>query len=127
MGTRFIATRESDFAQMWKDKVIDSNEKGSVVGISVFGPARYLKNKVSLRLQELLAGGFREGYEEGVGLETEGIKLSMEGRNPDMAIFFGGEVAGRIDDLPTVEELLKEIASDAERIISGMPGCVRAG
>ena len=124
MGTRFIATRESDFAQMWKDKVIGSDEKGSTVGISIFGPARYLKNEVARRLHELMNAGYGEGYQEGVELEMEGIRLSMEGREPDMAIFFGGEVAGRIDNLPSVEELLREISSEAERIVLEMPGLI---
>jgi NAD(P)H-dependent flavin oxidoreductase YrpB (nitropropane dioxygenase family) len=40
MGTRFIATAESDFHTMWKNKVVESSEMDSLVGISIFGPAR---------------------------------------------------------------------------------------
>lgn len=121
MGTRFIATQESDFCRMWKDKVLASDEKGSLPGISIFGPARYLKNQVALRLNELLRGGFQEGYDEGVALETKGIMLSLKGEGPEEAIMFGGEVAGRIDEMPRIEDLLREISSDAERIIKGLP------
>lgn len=120
MGTRFIATQESDFHQAWKDKVVGSGTDGSVVGISVFGPARYLKNKVSMRLHELLLKGFEAGYEEGVVLETRGVELSMAGREPDMSIFFGGEVAGRIDEVPTVAQLLEEISREAEEVATGI-------
>lgn len=124
MGTRFIATEESDFQQMWKEKVVESGTDGSEVGISVFGPARYLKNRVSGILHEMMLKGYQEGYEEGVDLELKGVELSMAGRDPDMAIFFGGEVAGRIDGVPTVAELLDEISSEAERIAAGMPGLI---
>ncbi|MBU1669966.1 MAG: nitronate monooxygenase [Actinobacteria bacterium] len=120
MGTRFIATRESDFQPMWKDKVLEAGTDGSVVGISVFGPARYLKNGVSLRLGELLQKGFEEGYQEGVDLETRGIELSMAGEEPDRAVFFGGEVAGRIDGVPTVEEVVAEIAREAEEVAAAV-------
>jgi NAD(P)H-dependent flavin oxidoreductase YrpB (nitropropane dioxygenase family) len=121
MGTRFIATQESDFCQMWKDKVLTSNLRGSLPGISIFGPARYLKNQVAFRLNELLRHGFEEGYDEGVALETKGIMLSLQGEGPEEAIMFGGEVAGRIDELPKIEDLVKEISDDAERVIKGMP------
>ncbi len=120
MGTRFIATQESDFTQMWKEKVLESDEKGTVPGISIFGPARYLKNQVSLRLAELLRKGFQEGYQEGVELETRGIILSMEGKDPDWSIFFGGEVAGRIENLPTVKELVESIGAEAEQLLGEM-------
>jgi NAD(P)H-dependent flavin oxidoreductase YrpB (nitropropane dioxygenase family) len=121
MGTRFIATQESDFCQMWRDKVLASNVRGSLPGISIFGPARYLKNQVAIRLNELLRGGFQEGYDEGVALETKGIMLSLQGEGPEEAIMFGGEVAGRIDEMPKIEDLVKEISADAERIIKGLP------
>ena len=120
MGTRFIATKESDFQQMWKDKVVESSEMDSLVGISIFGPARYLKNEVSLKLHELLKTGFEAGYNEGVMLETKGIMLSIEGKDPDWSIFFGGEVAGRIDSIPTVAELLENIEKQAEKVLSDL-------
>lgn len=117
MGTRFIATKESDFHDLWKNKVVESTEMDSLVGISIFGPARYLKNTVSVRLHELLKEGFEKGYNEGVMLETKGIVLSMEGGDPEWSIYFGGEVAGRIDSIISVEELLQGIEEQAEAII----------
>ena len=117
MGTRFIATRESDFHDLWKNKVVESSEMDTLVGISIFGPARYLKNTVSVRLHELLKEGFEQGYNEGVMLETKGIVLSMEGGDPEWSIYFGGEVAGRIDSIISVEELLQGIEEQAEAVI----------
>ncbi|MDI6830651.1 MAG: nitronate monooxygenase [Actinomycetota bacterium] len=125
MGTRFIATRESDFHDLWKNKVVQSSEMDTLVGISIFGPARYLKNEVAVKLHELLKGGFEQGYNEGVMLETRGIALSIEGGDPEWSIYFGGEVAGRIDGIPTVAELLEGIEADAERIITSLQGMRR--
>jgi len=117
MGTRFIATKESDFHDLWKNKVVESSEMESLVGISIFGPARYLKNDVSVKLHELLSGGFEQGYEEGVMLETKGIALSIEGGDPDWSIYFGGEASGRIDSIISVQELLEGIEEQAEATI----------
>jgi enoyl-[acyl-carrier protein] reductase II len=117
MGTRFIATAESDFHDMWKNKVVDSTEMDSLVGISIFGPARYLKNDVSIKLHELLGGGFESGYNEGLLLESRGIGLSIEGKDPDWSIYFGGEVAGRVGGIISAEELLMGIEEQAEATI----------
>jgi enoyl-[acyl-carrier protein] reductase II len=124
MGTRFIATRECDFMDQWKNKVVSCTEMDSLVGISVFGPARYLKNAVSVKLHELLEQGFEAGYSEGVELEARGIALSLEGKDPDWSIYFGGEVAGRIDAVPTVNELLESIEEQAEKAIVGLQGAI---
>jgi enoyl-[acyl-carrier protein] reductase II len=124
MGTRFIATQDSDFTQMWKEKILESDEKGSHVGTSVFGPARYLKNEVSMTLNELFRRGFQEGYEEGVKLEMRGIRLLTEGKDPDNCVFLGGEVAGRINQLPSVDQLVKGVSAEAERVIQGLHGLV---
>jgi NAD(P)H-dependent flavin oxidoreductase YrpB (nitropropane dioxygenase family) len=120
MGTRFIATAESEFQDMWKNKVIDCTEMDSLVGISIFGPARYLKNEVSVKLHDLLMQGFQVGFNEGVMLETKGIMLSMEGKDPDWSIFFGGEASGRIGSIPSVAELLQSIEGQAEQAIAGL-------
>jgi NAD(P)H-dependent flavin oxidoreductase YrpB (nitropropane dioxygenase family) len=124
MGTRFIATQDSDFPEIWRQKILASDERGSHVGISVFGPARYLKNKASMTLHELLKRGFQEGYEEAVKLELRGMRLLPEGNDPDNSVFLGGEVAGRIDRMPSVDALLKEISADAERVIQGLSGFI---
>ncbi len=120
MGTRFIATAESDFLDMWKNKVLECTEMDTLVGISVFGPARYLKNEVSVELHDLFMQGFQEGYERGVELEANGIVLSMQGKDPDRSIYFGGESVGRIKDIPSVAELLHSIEEQAEAAIASL-------
>jgi NAD(P)H-dependent flavin oxidoreductase YrpB (nitropropane dioxygenase family) len=117
MGTRFIATTESDFHDLWKNKVVESSEMDSLVGISIFGPARYLKNEVSVKLHELLVGGFEQGYNEGVLLETKGIALSIQGGDPEWSIYFGGEASGRINSIISVQELLEGIEEQAQATI----------
>ena len=111
----------------WKQKILESDEKGSHVGISVFGPARYLKNEVSTTLSELFRRGYQEGYEEGVKLEMRGIRLLSEGNDPDNSVFLGGEVAGRIDQMPSVDALIREISADAERVIQRLRGLISGG
>ena len=95
-----------------------------MLGISVFGPARYLKNEVSTILNELFERGYQEGYGEGVKLEMRGIRLLTEGTDPDAAVFLGGEVAGRIDRMPSVEQLVQGVSAEAESVIQRLRGLV---
>src|SRR4030065_1156411 len=43
MGTRFLATQESDFHQMWKQAVVDAGDRATLVARGFVGPARWLK------------------------------------------------------------------------------------
>ncbi|MBQ62007.1 MAG: hypothetical protein CMQ19_08020 [Gammaproteobacteria bacterium] len=124
MGTRFIATEDGDFPEIWRQKILTSNERGSHVGISVFGPARYLKNKISQQLHELYNKGFLEGYKEGTRIEGHGMRQLSTSTDPDECVFLGGEVAGRIEQLPTVSALIEEISNEAETVIRRLPKLV---
>ena len=124
MGTRFINTKESDFVQMWQDYILKSEMRDTVTGISVFGPARYLKNAYSLKVTEMMAEGYDAKYGDGVALEMDGISKSLEGKDQENSCLFGGEVAGRIDDIPTVKEFLERVTKDAEEVIRRLPGMI---
>ena len=52
--------------------------------------------------------------------ELEGILATLAG-DENKALMGGGEVAGRIEDLPTVGELIEKIAKEAEEIIRTLP------
>ncbi len=34
---------------------------------------------------------------------------------------WGGEIAGRVNDLPTIQELVERVVREAEEIIRGLP------
>jgi NAD(P)H-dependent flavin oxidoreductase YrpB (nitropropane dioxygenase family) len=48
MGTRFIATQESDFEPMWKQAVVNREERQTLAGRGLFGPMRFIRNKRDL-------------------------------------------------------------------------------
>ena len=115
MGTRFIATQESDFLDYYKNYVKDIGDvRDSIVARGVFGRLRYLKTDATIRLYEMEKEGRPD--EEVYAFELKAIKAIHEG-DPKRAAFFGGEVAGRIFDIPTVKELLDRVVKEAEEII----------
>ena len=128
MGTRFIATKESDFQQMWKNALVKRSEEDTLVGRGVFGPMRFLRNVKSLEIVDETIKGASDLY-RGIPCRTTTpiMKLEMEGFSKlmdeveDEAAFMGGSVTGRIRDIPSVKELLERIVNDAEKIIKNLP------
>ncbi len=43
MGTRFLATQDSDSHQIWKQAVVDAGDRATLVPRGFVGPARWLK------------------------------------------------------------------------------------
>jgi len=131
MGTRFIATKESEFNQFWKDHILKSGERDTIVARGIFGPGRYLKNEVSMELTKMTVrkspGLYLGQPDDLTTLDPELMRKEMDGFNgllredENNAILPGGEVAGRIGELPTVQELVDGIIREAEEIILSLP------
>lgn len=123
MGTRFIATKESDFAQGYKEAVLRGKERDTIVTAGVFGPMRVLKNEYSLKIEKLLGsvtGSFEEKSENPkiVDAKTEvSWADSYKRGKTENAPVLTGEVQVLVDDLPTVKELIDRIMKEAEEII----------
>ena len=131
MGTRFLATKESDFVDMWKDQVLKSSERDTTVARGFVGPARFLKNQASMELTEITAKkapGLYMGQPDEISniasdimnKELEGFTAIFEG-DINKSLMGGGEVAGRVEDLPSVKELIDRVIAEAEEIIHKLP------
>jgi len=131
MGTRFLATKESDFPQMHKEYIVKSGERDTQVARGVVGPLRWVKNEAAIEFARLTVSKAPGVYlgepddlsnvaREVMSKENEGWNALFSGDGPK-ALMPGGEVAGRVDDLPTVKELVGRIAGEAEEIIRNMP------
>ena len=111
MGTRFIATQEADFEQGWKEHIVKCTEEDSLVARGFFGPMRFLRNSVAMKLVDETIKGASELYKgnpcastmEILELEIGGMRHLFKG-DIDEAPLLGGQVAGRIHEIPTVKE-----------------------
>ena len=89
MGTRFIATKESDFDQAWKELVVKSTEEDALVARGFFGPMRFLRNRRALDLVDatirgapgLYKGNPCESTQEILDLEIDGLNNLFKGKN----------------------------------------------
>ena len=131
MGTRFLATAESDFVQVWKEGIVKAGDRGTLVARGFVGPARWIKTPISLQHQEKSLkkspGVFlgkpdemmSEGAMELILTEIEGMNAAYRGDEEKMLIA-GGECAQRVEDLPPVQDLVDRIMKEATEIIEGI-------
>jgi NAD(P)H-dependent flavin oxidoreductase YrpB (nitropropane dioxygenase family) len=130
MGTRFLATQESDFHQIWKDAVVAAGDRGTLVARGFVGPARWLKTPRSdeharntLQKSPGVFLGIPDDYTtidmSLINFEIESIQAVYEG-NKEKAMMAAGEAAQRINALPKVNDMVQEIVKEAEEILQGV-------
>ncbi len=131
MGTRFLATAESDFVQVWKEGIVKTGDRGTLVARGFVGPARWIKTPVSLQHQEdslkkspgVFLGRPDEMMSKGalelIVNEIEGMNAAYRGDEEKMLIA-GGECAQRVEDLPPVQDLVARIMKEGTEIVEGM-------
>ncbi|SER24394.1 NAD(P)H-dependent flavin oxidoreductase [Piscibacillus halophilus] len=117
MGTRFIATKECVHAhESYKQSLLEANEKSTVlIKKSIGAPARALKNSWTdqiLELEEKEAG--YEGLKNYISGEAN-KRYIYEGKQEE-GFAWAGQVAMRIRDVPTVQELFDTIKEEVEQI-----------
>ena len=131
MGTRFLATKESDFQQVHKDYIVKSSERDTIVARGVVGPLRWIRNEAAMEFARLTiskAPGVYLGEPQDLAdvarevraKEDEGWDAQYRGDGP-RALMPGGEVAGLVDDIPTVKELVDRIVKEAAETIESLP------
>jgi enoyl-[acyl-carrier protein] reductase II len=130
MGTRFLATQESDFHRMWKQGVVDASDRATLVARGFVGPARWLKTprsqehaKNTLQKSPGVFLGAPDDTTLDMSLiqyERESIKAVYEG-DKEKAMMAAGEVAQRIKDMPRVNDLVQEIVKEAETVLREVP------
>ena len=127
MGTRFIATVEGDFEQMWKEQLVKATEFDTIVGRGIFGPMRFLINRASLEVIDETIKGASDLYRGKPCPSTDEIRILEErgfrklvDEDENASLMNAGVVTGRIHSILTVHELIQSIMTEAEEIILGM-------
>ena len=120
MGTRFIATKEAPVHDNVKQAIVDASELDTrLIMRTLRNTERVLSNAAVETLIE-------KEHSLGTELKFEDIMEEVVGVYPrvmqqgemDAGAWSCGMVAGLIDDIPTVQELIDRIMSQAETIIA---------
>ncbi len=129
MGTRFIATKEAPVHENVKAAIVAASELDTrLVMRPLRNTERVMTNEAVERLleKEKRLGDdikFEDIIEEVAGVYPS---IMMEG-DMDKGAWSCGMVAGLINDIPTCQELIDGIMSQAEEIVARMQGQIDAG
>jgi nitronate monooxygenase len=119
MGTRFVATQEAPVHQNIKDWHLRATETDTgLVMRSLKNTERVLMNPIAEQVIELEGKG--APFEELAPLLSgkRGLKALKEG-DIDEGLWSAGQVVGLIHDVPTIQELVDRIISEARQLVSG--------
>ena len=119
MGTRFMATVEAPIHQGIKQALVDADENSTqLVMRSLRNTERVYKNKTSdevLRIEAEHPGQIDKIYHLVKGDNYR--KSFQETGDAESSVWSAGVVMGLIDGVPTCEELVNGMVSEAESII----------
>lgn len=122
MGTRFIATRECPCHDNFKQWILKANEADTLtVQRSIHNMMRAANNEAARKCLELEAKGAT--LQELMTVISGKLGKECYGTgNTDGSIFPVGQGIGLIDDIPTVDELMKTLMADCEATIRRLNG-----
>ncbi|MFA9270123.1 MAG: NAD(P)H-dependent flavin oxidoreductase [Baekduiaceae bacterium] len=127
MGTRFMCTVESPIHQNIKERIVQTDERGTELIFRTFhNTARVARNEISKQVREIEARG--GGFEDVKDLVSgQRGKLVYETGDPDAGIWTAGICQGLIHDIPTCHDLVHGMVSEAVEIIEGRLAGLAAG
>jgi NAD(P)H-dependent flavin oxidoreductase YrpB (nitropropane dioxygenase family) len=113
IGTRFMATKDFPIHQEFKDKLIEWDEKNTLLVMkSLKNPSRVLQTPWSERILEAENKGAT--LEELIPLISGSVsKLGWRDGTVEEGMYPAGQVIGRIHDAPTMSELVERIIAEA--------------
>src|SRR6266540_1138365 len=113
MGTRMVSAAESPVHDNYKQLIVESPETGTVFlnrwhkpGFRVLATPR---SEAYERLDERVALGTLDGI----------LRLYFEG-DLDAAFAFGGQVAGRVDEVKPVAQIIRETIDEFQQVIGNL-------
>lgn len=117
MGTRFLATVEAPIHAAVKQQLVASDERATdLVYRSYRNTARVARNAVSQQVLEMEKSGAKFEDIRALVAGVRGRKVYETG-DLDAGIWSAGMAQGLIHDVPSVQELIERIVTEAERLI----------
>jgi len=120
MGTRFICTTECTVHPNYKQKIIEANDRATIVtGTSLTHPVRTIKNRMSREFARMEKTG-EVSTDELIAFGTGKLRLAAEEGDVDNGSVMAGQISGLINDVLPVAELIERIVAQAEAAIKNL-------
>ena len=121
MGSRFIASKQSEFHEKYKALVPPGNPQDTGLFTGSFGPIRLYKNKYALEHPAPQSKEEMIAYEQSITLEqmkrdADAYDRVYNGDTENGAVLLGQSI-GIIDSIDDVNEIIERLMKDAEAAI----------
>ena len=123
MGSRFIASKECEFHDTYKNVIPPAKAQDTVLVTGVLGPIRLWKNDYSLRSHAGLVADKEEKLTKEAEMKTEELSeaakaydLAYQGNVNDGAVLLGQSI-GLIDTIESVSSIIDKIIKEAEKAV----------
>ncbi len=115
MGTRMVAAAESPVHANWKQAIVDAPETGTVLLNRHRAPAvRVLRTALTESLEFDTSGNAMEAM--------SGVQQLYFGGDMEAGLPFSGQVAGRIEAVRPIAEVIEECARECLEVLEGLAG-----
>jgi enoyl-[acyl-carrier protein] reductase II len=114
LGTRMVSAAESPVHANWKQAILNAAETDTVF-LNRFGPGPALRALRTERTTKLE----RDPGDNIMGEMRRALELYFGG-DMEAAIALSGQVAGRIDEIKPVKQIIDEIVTEFHAVVNGM-------
>ncbi|GHV49669.1 enoyl-ACP reductase II [Synergistales bacterium] len=120
IGTRFVCASEANVHINYKEKIIASNDRSTVVtGRTLGHPVRSIKNKFTQEFSEM------EGNVSNEELEAFGVgrlRNAVVDGDVENGTVMAGQSAGLVTKIQPAKEIIEEIVGEAAAVAKSVPG-----
>lgn len=116
MGTRFVASTECTVHPKYKEAIVKAKDRSTAVTGASFGhPVRVLNNKLAREFKIMEKQGASQEEMERFG--TGRLRAAVQDGDIEYGSLMCGQVAGLIQEILPVEEIMTQIVAEADNIL----------
>ena len=116
MGTRFLATRECPIPDAYKRAILEAKDNSTIIAARKGYPIRVLKNLAAQKVREMDEKG---ASQEEINAYVDSLHRGSD-EDRENKLMSAGQIAGLIDEIPTVEDLVRSMAAEAKTVAQGL-------
>lgn len=116
LGTRFLASREAPVHDNYKQAILKTNDRSTLVtGKSIGAPVRAIANQMTKQFSRYEQQGRpREEFEQ---LAVGGLRRAVYEGDLETGSLMAGQIAGLINEIKPVEQIIEEMMETATRLL----------
>jgi enoyl-[acyl-carrier protein] reductase II len=117
VGTRFVATREANSHDNYKQKIVEATEEGTQVTKCFTGKyCRVIKNRYQEQWED--RQGEIKPFPYQMMVDSEKMDAAIRWGNTDLGLMPAGQISGAIQEVKSAGDVVREIMEEAEEVLS---------